>query len=225
MTESVVSFNKEAAISYASPAIEAHNKTAKPSQNADFVCDNETKTVGIKEEVVGNSLKPNETLNSILGYIGSGRRHLALGDNEHLVPTLFANDERIPDAIDKANTLIKSVMTLQMSTTPVATIDYALLSTWVHLKEGYVAGLNDELLSAWIAALADQCDTLGKSRTYVAPYGKTCTVSGGDDIGWQIDQPALFNMISAQAPKGETVPLSVPCSSSLNGYGGPGGRD
>lgn len=225
MTDSVVSFNRDKTVSIVTPAIMAHNEHAQKTQNADFVCDTVNKTVDIKEEVIGDNLKEEATLNSILGYIGSGRRHLALGDNEHVLPTLYADDERADAAIEGAERLLKSVMPLQMSTTVVSAIDYPLLSQWVHLREGYVAGLNDELLVPWIANLADQCDTLGKTRTFTTPYGKTCTVSGGDNIGWQIDQEGLFKAISAQAPKGETATIPVPCSSSLNGYGGPGSRD
>ena len=225
MTDSVVSFNKETTTAIVKPAVMAHNEHAQKTQNADFVCDTVNKSVDIKDEVIGNNLKEEATLNSILAYIGSGRRHLELGDNEHVLPTLYADDDRIPAAIETAEKLLQSVIPLQMSTTVVATIDYSLLSTWVHLREGYVVGLNDELLVSWIASFADQCDTLGKTRTFTTPYGKTCTVSGGDNIGWQIDQEGLFNAISAQAPKGETAIIQVPCSSSLNGYGGPGSRD
>ena len=93
------------------------------------------------------------------------------------------------------------------------------------MKPGYVAGLNDDLLNAWVESLAGQCDTLGKTRTFTTPYGKTCTVSGGDNIGWQIDQEALKTLVSAQAPLGKVQSLVVPCSSSTNGYAGPGQRD
>ena len=93
------------------------------------------------------------------------------------------------------------------------------------LKPGYVAGLNDDMLNAWAQSLADQCDTLGKTRTFTTPYGKTCTVSGGDNIGWQIDQDALKALVAAQAPLGKIQTLVVPCSSTTNGYAGPGQRD
>ena len=128
MTDSVVSFNKETTTAIVKPAIMAHNEHAQKTQNADFVCDTVNKTVDVKEEIIGDNLKEETTLNSILGYIGSGRRHLALGDNEHVLPTLYADDDRIPSAIEAAEKLLKSVMPLQMSTTVVSTVDYPLLS-------------------------------------------------------------------------------------------------
>ena len=73
--------------------------------------------------------------------------------------------------------------------------------------------------------MADQCDTLGKTRTFTTPYGKTCTVRGGDNLGWQIDQEALKALVAAQAPLGKNQSLVVPCSSTTNGYAGPGQRD
>lgn len=95
----------------------------------------------------------------------------------------------------------------------------------MQLKPEYKAGLNDDMLNAWATSLADQCDTLGKTRTFTTPYGKTCTVKGGDNIGWQIDQEALISLVATQAPLGRVQTLAVPCSSSTNGYAGPGQRD
>ena len=128
MEDSVVSYNKEAAASFASIAIEAHNATAEKPQNANFLCDPITKTTSIKDEVIGNALKPEETLNSILAYIGTGRRHLELGDEEHLIPSLYSSDERIPAAVVQANKMIQSIITLQLATTTISTIDSNLLS-------------------------------------------------------------------------------------------------
>lgn len=81
------------------------------------------------------------------------------------------------------------------------------------------------MLADWAESLANQCDTLGKKRTFTTPYGKTCTVSGGDNIGWKIDQEALQATVAEQAPLGKIQTLAVPCSSKTNGYAGPGQRD
>lgn len=73
--------------------------------------------------------------------------------------------------------------------------------------------------------MADECDTLGKTRTFTTPYGKTCTISGGENIGWQINQDALKEMVETEAKKGQIQSLTVPCNSTLNGYLGPHQRD
>lgn len=225
MTESVVSYNKETATSIAISAVDSHNTYAMPPQNANFVVDTPTRTVSIKEEVVGNTIDKEKTLNKILGCLGSARRTLALGEDVHLVPALYSTDQRIEAAKNDANLLLQSIISLYMATTNVSTIDFTLLASWLQLKEGYVAGLDDSSVTTWVANLADQCDTLGKSRTFTTPYGKTCTVSGGDSIGWQIDQPALVAQINDQATQGTVAKLSVPCSSTMGTYNGPGGRD
>lgn len=148
MTESVVSFNKEVAAAFASPAVEAHNQTSVKPQNADFVIDKETKDISIKEEVIGNTLNYDRAMASILGYIGSGRRHLECGENEQDLPSLYADDDRCDGAIEQANKLIESVITLNMSTAKVATLNFDTWFEWTQLKDGYVAGLNDEKLNA-----------------------------------------------------------------------------
>lgn len=148
MTESVVSFNKEAAAAFASPAVEAHNQTSVKPQNADFVIDKETKDISIKEEVIGNTLNYDRAMASILGYIGSGRRHLECGENEQDLPSLYADDDRCDGAIEQANKLMESVITLNMSTAKVATLNFDTWFEWTQLKDGYVAGLNDEKLNA-----------------------------------------------------------------------------
>lgn len=225
MTDSVVSFNKDVATSLAVPAIAAHNQKATPPENANLVCDPMTKDISIKDEVMGNTLDPDKTLASILGYIGSGRRHLECGEDEQVLPTLFADDDRCEDAIEQAKVLVESLLTLNMGGSIVSTLNLTTWVSWLQLKPNYVAGLNDELLNAWAVNLADQCDTLGKERHFVTPYGKSCTVKGGDNIGWQIDQEALKTLVATQAPLGKVQTLTVPCSSTLNGYGGPGQRD
>ena len=51
MTESVVSYNKEVAASIAAPAIEQHNLTSVLPEDANLVCDYDTKEISVKEEV------------------------------------------------------------------------------------------------------------------------------------------------------------------------------
>ena len=127
MTESVVSYNKEVATSLAMPAITAHNQTSVKAENANLVCDIMTKEVTIKDEVMGNTLDPDKCLASILGYIGSGRRHLECGEDEQVIPTLYADDERCDNAVEQAKVLIESVLTMTMGQASVATLN---LTTW-----------------------------------------------------------------------------------------------
>lgn len=147
MTESVVSFNREAAAAFASPAVEAHNQTSEKPQNADFVIDKESKDIWIKDEVIGNTLNYDKAMASILGYIGSGRRHLECGENEQDLPTLYSDDDRCEGAVEQANILIQSLINLNMSTAKVATLDFKTWCDWLQLKDGYVAGLNDDKLN------------------------------------------------------------------------------
>lgn len=123
MDESVVSYNREVAISLASPAIEAHNKTSVLPENANLVCDPATKDISIKDEVMGNTLDPEKALASVLGYIGSGRRHLECGEEEQVLPTLFSSDERCEAAIEQAKVLVESVMNLTMGQANVASLN------------------------------------------------------------------------------------------------------
>lgn len=85
---------------------------------------------------------------SILGYIGSGRRHLECGPDEQVCPTLFADDERCEEAIPQAETLIESVLSLKMGSANVATLNLKTWCEWLKLKEGYVAGLNNDIMDA-----------------------------------------------------------------------------
>ena len=225
MTESVVSFNREVAESIAAPAIEAHNETSIKPVNANLVCDPNTREISVKEETVGNTLNSEKTLAEILGYIGSGRRHLECGENEQDLPSLYADDERVDDAIEQGYTLIESVISLTMGQAKVATLNFPNWADWLALKEGYVAGLDDEKLAKWASALAAECDTLGTTRTYTTPYGKVASFKGGENIGWRIDQEALCAMISVQAPTGQIKACDVPCSSKTGIYLGAHQRD
>ena len=147
MTESVVSYNKEVAISIATPEIQKHNQTATRPQDANLICDPATKEVSIKDEVIGNCLDPDKALSSILGYIGSGRRHLECCENEQLVPTLYADDERCDQAIKQGEVLIESVLTMVMGQATVSTLNFNTWVSWLKLKPGYIAGLDDDMLN------------------------------------------------------------------------------
>ena len=223
--DSVVQYDKEKALSIILPAIDNHNVKAVIPQNASFICDVATKTVSVKEEVKGNYLDVEKTSSSILSWINSARRFLTLGEENQLLPTLYADDERIEPACAQANKMFLSCLKLVMGSANVANIDANVLASWIILKEGYVAGLSDPDVEAWVSNLASKCDTVGKPRTYTTPYGKTCTVSGGDKIGWKIDQQGLIDEINRQVQDGAQTTITVPCSSKLNDYNGAGGKD
>lgn len=225
LNESIVNFDKDKTTTITTQAIDEHNKVATQPQNANFVCDASTKTASIKEETYGNMLDKNKTLNAIIGYIGSGKNYLNVNQEHQLLPTLFADNDKIPAALEVADKILQSNITFVLSKTAIDTVDYAKLSTWLELKEGYVAGFNDQAVSLWSSNLANTYNTVGKPRTFVTAGGGTATVSGGDALGWAIDEAGLIDLLNKQAVKGVVSTEAVPCSSTWGDYNGPGAKD
>lgn len=225
MSDNIVSFNKDIALNLISNNINNHNSNAEKPVNADFSVDAQTKEISIKKEVKGNYLDEKKTTDKILGFIGSGRRYLELTEQEQQLPTLFSDNNKCQDALNNVKILIQSNINLQLAQTNVGTLNSNNWYDWIQLKEDYIAGLNEEKVIAWIDALANQVNTINKPRTFTTPYGKNCTVSGGDKIGWQIDNNGLLDLIVKQAPVGTAQTFQVPCISSMDSYLGPGTKD
>ncbi|MDO5328716.1 MAG: L,D-transpeptidase family protein [Coriobacteriia bacterium] len=220
----VVSFDEDKVVKISQPAIEAHNKTAALPMEPGFNCDIATKTATIRPEIEGNTLNPEATIKSIKSTIGSARKHLEVGSDEQLKPSLTASDPRMDNALQQANKALKADISLMMSTTAINNVSTKEVAAWLYVTPSYNADLSGEALSQWATSLADTYNTVGKSRTYVAPYGKTVTVEGGP-MGWEINVDELIIQTHDQAMAGFIGQLTVPCNSSLNGYAGPGSRD
>lgn len=208
----------------ASEQIIAHNQTAVLPQNAGFTYNIIAKTASIKNEINGNTINLDNALAAIKAHIGAASKHLTLKENEQALPSIYASDARMEGALSTANTMIKAVLSLKIDQALVSTVDIKLISTFIGVNEDYKTTINQDALATWVEQLASQCDTLGKARTYVTPYGKTVTVKGGS-FGWQINQGALVEQLSQQIAAGATTTISVPCSSTFAAYTGVGQRD
>lgn len=225
MDDSIIDFDKELASSIVLSAVQQHNSIAVAPVNASILCDPVNKSATIKQEIIGNTLKSEAVILDAIGYIGSGRNYLYL-NNEHLeMPTLYSNDERCDSAIESAQLAMKSTITLMMDNVQAASLSANIFAPWIELKENYLVGFNYSLLSAWVSGIATQFDTVGKPRTYTTPYGKQVTVSGGDALGWKIDQGSACNLIEEACMSGSVKTIVMPCSSTLGAYVGIGQRD
>lgn len=225
MDDSIIRFDNEKAKQIISSGVQTHNASASVPVNASLTCIATTKEVSIKPEVIGNSIKVEEVMKDALGYIGSGRKNLALTKEHLILPTLYANDERCSGAVEVAKTMMNSVLTLMMSTVQAAKLDCSNWALWIQLQDGYIVGFNEELLHAWVSDLAGQYDTVGKPRSYTTPYGKQVTVSGGDGLGWEINQDATCDLILRECKTGIVKTVEIPCSSTFGAYVGVGQRD
>lgn len=220
----VVSFDQEKATDIALPAIEKHNSTATPPSDAGFNLDLPTKTASIRSEVIGNTLNKDASLRAIMNCIGSAKRNLELGEEEQMRPSVCAADPRMDNALDQANKALKADLTLTMGSFTAAHIDTEKTYSWLYITPEYKADLKNDALAQWANQMSDTYNTLDKTRSFTTPYGKSCSVSGGT-LGWQIDEESLISTTKQQVMAGNIISQPVPCSSSTNGYAGPGGRD
>ena len=83
-------------------------------------------------------------------------------------------------------------------------VDSSVISQWVTVDDSMNVTFNQDAVRAYIQELANKYDTYGKTRTIVTSLGNTVEVSGGS-YGWQIDQEAEYNALTANIQNAETV--------------------
>ena len=224
ISEELVSYNKEKINMLIIPEIENHNLKSIRPVNAALLWDSSLKTLSIQPEIVGNTLNLDKTLTTIYSYVGNAKKNLEISENEQLLPDYFSNNEKINSTLEEAKIISKTIINLQLLGTNVSVLDASIFGPWIKIVGDYKAGIDETPLNEWVFSLCNSCNTVGKARTYTTPYGKTCTVNGGNK-GWSLNEEALLEQINANILSGNSVVIDIPTNSSMDAFTGPGGRD
>lgn len=205
-------------------AVAAHNENAKPTENATIAYDPDKKKIAVKAEIYGTQLVDSEVATSVKNAISKVSRNLELGRGEVVQPTIYATDERLAAAADKANEMLKADITLKLGESEAAHITSEVSVSWIKLGDDFSVELDPAAMEAWVEQLASDFDTVGADRTYTRPDGKECSVSGGD-YGWEVDHAALIELVKKAMADGAKVTENVPASSEGVAYNGAGKAD
>lgn len=205
-------------------AVESFNATATQPTNATVVYDAAEQGFVVQREAVGTALDADAVVQAADEALRSLDPTATLTAQALLQPTVLSTDERLTAAASQANTMITADLVLTMAGSTAAEVDADLISGWVVLGEDLSATLDEAALTAWVDALAADCNTVGTTRTYTRPDGKVITVSGGV-YGWSVDYDSLLATVRDGVAQGQQGTVEIPCSTTGTAYNGVGERD
>ena len=190
-------------------AVDEHNATAEPSQNATIGYSEEEGRVVVIPEVRGTMLDADAVVLAVDEAVATVQPALRLTDAQLALPEITSDDERLQAAADQATSMVAADVPLMMGGVQVDRLNGKLLTTWITLDEDFNASIDQDALVAWADGLISVCNTVGTQRTYTRPDGKTITVSGGS-YGWEIDRDALIAAVQEAVATGSTEAMDVP---------------
>ena len=205
-------------------AVEAHNETAQPSENATIVYSEAEQRVVVRSEFLGTQLNSDAVVACVDEAVTELATTLRLTDAELIRPEITSDDERLQAAADAATTMVAANMGFLMNGVEVARLDAATLAQWITLDENFSASLDDGQLTAWVSEVAAQCNTVGTERTYTRPDGKVVTVSGGV-YGWTVDEESLIQTVRDGIASGSQETVDIPCTQTAAVFNGIGSAD
>nr|WP_304971449.1 L,D-transpeptidase family protein [uncultured Schaedlerella sp.] len=117
-------------------------------------------------------------------------------------PKYTSQSEKVTSACETLNTCCRASITYNMDV-PVV-VDKALISTWLSVDGDMNVTLNEAAVREWMREFGKRYDTLGSSRTFTTPSGKSAEVSGGT-YGWSVDEDRETALLIEHIKKGEVL--------------------
>ncbi len=117
-------------------------------------------------------------------------------------PKYTSESEEVKAACDLMNQYCKTSITYTMGEDVV--LDKNTISGWLHTDENMNVSIDENAVKSWLEEFGNKYDTVGVTRNFTTPTGKSATVSGGT-YGWSIDEDTEFTAILDAVKKGETL--------------------
>lgn len=171
-------------------------QSARPVfQNTEFV---------IQDEVEGSQIDTEKFNKAVHSSIAGFQTELDMKkEGCYVLPAYRADSSEVTAARDKMNSYLGAKVTYDFHPNT-ETVDASVISQWLTVDDNMNVTFSQDAVRAYIQQLAAKYDTYGKNRTIVTSLGNTVEVSGGT-YGWQIDQEAEYNALTANIEKAETV--------------------
>lgn len=205
-------------------AVDAYNQDRTPTSNATITWNDDEKTFEVKDEVYGDQIDKDRLIQKIDEGIRSMISEYEITSDDLVKPTIFANDERFPAAIEAANKLALSEVTLTMSDVNAGKVDSKTIASWITLDDNLEPSLNSDTVNEWANSKGSELNTVGTTRTWTRADGKKCSASGGT-FGWKVNTDTLAQSVIDSINSGKASTVDIPCSQSANVYNGAGKRD
>lgn len=158
----------------------------------------------IEEEQIGTEIDQEKFAEAVNTAISGFQSELDLTEAGcYILPKYTADSPEVAEARDTMNGYLGANITLDF-TPHTEVVDSSAISQWVKVDDNMQVTFDQDAVRAYIASLAEKYDTYGKTRTFTTGYGNTVQIEGGS-YGWQIDQEAEYNALTANIQNAETV--------------------
>ncbi len=146
--------------------------------------------------------KPNVTKlkDAIINALLHNKEELNLErDNLYVKPSIIESDEAIQDDLDELNKVIQANITINFPDQPTV-LNKDTFHEWLSINDGQVV-INNEDLTNYVAGLADQFNTQGKSYSFRTHGGSYINLISNS--GYLLNQPEMIKKLNEQILKGE----------------------
>lgn len=158
----------------------------------------------VQEEVTGSQIDTEQFAKSVRSAISGFQSTLDMEkEGCYVLPKFTADSPEVSAACDTMNGYLGAHVTYDFNPNT-EIVDSSVISQWVTVDDNMNVTFNQDAVRGYIQELANKYDTYGKTRTIVTSLGNTVQVSGGS-YGWQIDQQAEYNALTANIQNAETV--------------------
>ncbi len=223
-SELVTTFNETGLDEAVRSAVAAFNEGAEQPVDASVAYDEAKGAFVVRPESAGTALDPDAVIAAADEALAALAPSAKLTAEHLLKPAVLSTDARLASVAASANTMIKADLALTMGGAVVGEANADTVSQWVTFGEDATAALDEGALTAWVDGIASSCSTVGSSRTYTRPDGKTVTVAGGS-YGWEVDRDALLALVKEAVSAGSVQTAEVPTISAGMAFNGAGAQD
>ena len=195
-TESVtigVSYDEEA-LNEKIKNLQAVTTEQIPAENAKPQYDGEQYV--IQPEAYGTAVDMDTLNEKIHEYISKFQNQMDMEEEKcYAVPEFTTDSPEVKAACETMNKYITASITYPMQEQVV--VDKNLISQWLTVDDDMNVTFNMKAMQEWFTEFGDKYDTVGITRTFTTPAGKSTTVTGGT-YGWSIDEETeLTNLINS----------------------------
>ena len=217
--QKTVSYDREKVVSALAPFVDESKSAAEATvKNASISYDGASKSFVLNNSGDTHFLNGDAAAEKICSALSSLKTSVELGDD------CMSDGDDLSKSVVEANSYLAAAPTLTLTGTTVTEVSADQIASWLKIGDDLSVEIDSDAVTTWCTGdLSKACDTVGASRTYTRPDGKSVTVSGGT-YGWNINGADTATQIVDALKSGQKTTIEIPTYSSAATYT-PGGQD
>lgn len=158
----------------------------------------------IIKEVYGNKVNKEKLYKEVVDAIHNGQTSINLDKvNCYDNPKFLADSKKVIEAQNTLNKYVSSDITYTIGDSKI-NLNGSIIHNWLNVDKNMNVIINDQAVSNYVNGLANQYDTVGKTRDFKTSLGTIAKVSGGS-YGWKINVPEEVQTLISEIKEGKKV--------------------